>query len=294
MSPLGWVIVGVLAIALGVLWHQSEQRHKRAKRRLARAENAIGELLRTRRRTYEHAADLRVRTGGATPRLPVEFLSQHGEDCFLWDLFEGSLSGRFIEVGAFDGRYISASYALESVGWQGVLIEPLPHLADKCRQARPGSTVVQAAASKRGSSGEATFTEIVGSLDAHSASFLESADARDDIPDLGGERRRVQVRLSFMDEILDEAGASSPIDVAIIDVEGAEADLIHGFDLDRWGVRVIVIEDFSEAAGRPLMKLLTGLGYEHVHRMGHNDVYVRTSDASLLARAKLITRRPLL
>jgi hypothetical protein len=46
--------------------------------------------------------------------------------------------GVFLEIGANDGYSQSNTYHLERHrGWRGILIEPLPHLFERCRRVRP-------------------------------------------------------------------------------------------------------------------------------------------------------------
>ena len=54
----------------------------------------------------------------------------------------GRRDGFFVEAGANDGFTQSNTYALERfLGWTGLLIEPVPWLADLCREFRPRSSV---------------------------------------------------------------------------------------------------------------------------------------------------------
>ena len=41
--------------------------------------------------------------------------------------------GRFVDVGAHDGQLFSNTWGLARAGWAGLLIEPLPELAEQCR-----------------------------------------------------------------------------------------------------------------------------------------------------------------
>lgn len=54
----------------------------------------------------------------------IEFYSQHGEDRMAYELL-GS-SGRLLDIGAFDGRFLSNSLALIKLGWSAVCVEASP------------------------------------------------------------------------------------------------------------------------------------------------------------------------
>src|SRR5438045_2172687 len=91
------------------------------------------QLIRARQKVYALHAESKLRAAGRSPRIPIEFTSQFGEDLLIYDLFDGKFDGFFIEAGAFDGYRYSATYALEAIGWSGLLVEPIPQRAEQCR-----------------------------------------------------------------------------------------------------------------------------------------------------------------
>jgi FkbM family methyltransferase len=251
---------------------------------MARAVDLLTQgILGLKRRVMRAEAVEAVRAAGREPRMPIEFRSQFGEDLWLWDLFEGKLDGRFIEVGAFDGYHLSVSYAFEAVGWTGVLIEPGPEACEACRQRRKASRVVHAALSRRGSRGTAAFTVAprFGTLSYLTASREHQQEVHQRE---GGSQRRVEVPLMSMDDVLgDDPG---PIDFAVIDVEGGEADLLEGFSLERYRPRVVMIEEGFERPSSPYQKRMTEAGYAAAAYVAINRVFVRADDAVLLERAR--------
>ncbi len=287
MDLFDWVVILALGVGVWALLTQRRAIHKLrsfAERGKRHADLGLTlALTRARDQVIEQARGVRGdRSGG----VPIACHAPEGEDVFLWTLLGPKPTGRFIEVGAFDGVRHSVSYLFESVGWTGVLIEGVPELAEAARAARPGSHVVHAALSKRGSTGTTTFGVLRKGGEVKSDSSLAAASA--------GKRglEAVEVPLRTMDDVLDEAGAGAgtgePFDFALIDVEGGEADLLDGFDLSRWRVRVIVIEDLTGGADATVRGLLEGAGYERAARLGRNDVYVRTDEPELPERARML------
>lgn len=55
-------------------------------------------------------------------RRMVRYYSQSGEDCFIWNLLDYPDKGVFIDVGAFDGKYLSNSYSFAENGWGGICV----------------------------------------------------------------------------------------------------------------------------------------------------------------------------
>lgn len=52
--------------------------------------------------------------------------SQHGEQDHILEFFKGQPTGRFLDIGAFDGMTNSNTRALSDVGWDGVCVEANP------------------------------------------------------------------------------------------------------------------------------------------------------------------------
>jgi FkbM family methyltransferase len=73
--------------------------------------------------------------------------SQNQEEQFIVDYFKGTV-GRFLDVGAFDGKTFSNSLRLVELGWNGVCIEPSPApfaALQALHREHPNVTVVNAA-----------------------------------------------------------------------------------------------------------------------------------------------------
>lgn len=58
------------------------------------------------------------------------------EDNMILEFLSPIEKGFFVEVGANHPTNISATYSLEQLGWQGVLIEPLPECCQLIREHR--------------------------------------------------------------------------------------------------------------------------------------------------------------
>lgn len=244
-------------------------------------------LIRTRKQMYVMQAAAKLDEIDRQPALPIDFKSQFGEDVYLWDLFEGKTDGFFIEVGAFDGVSNSVSYAFEAVGWKGLLVEAIPAQFEKCRANRPNSTVIHAALG----SGSEKQTQFIVTTD-HFGGMLSYVDKDSDHRDImrrqGTHCEKIMVPSMTMNDALSACGKIPSIDVAVIDVEGSELDLLGGFDLDRWKPKVLMIEDNSVGQDERLTKFFDGKPYMHVGWVQMNRVYVRVDEPRLIERAHAI------
>jgi FkbM family methyltransferase len=246
------------------------------------ARRAAGEALSVRKRLCALEARERLREAGRSPQLPLEFTSQYGECCWLWELFGGKLDGFFIEVGAFDGHRYSVSYPFEAVGWTGLLVEPIPDRYEKARVRRPNSRVVHGALGGPGSAGTATFTVVEGQ-DEGMLSYLTPTPANTrDVQAMRAATRCVSVPLTTMNDVL--AAHDRPIDFAVIDVEGAEVELLKGFDLKKHRPRVLMVEEGLPSPSSPVSEYLAQFPYTPVAYPWINRVYVHRDEPELIHR----------
>lgn len=287
-----WALIVVLGVGLAMLAWSSERRHRRLRRRIARLDRREMELLHAIKPLYGSRAEQRLERAGRRARMPVEFRSQFGEDLLLDELFAGQPDGFFIEVGAYDGYTYAVTYALEAQGWSGLLIEPVAALHALAAARRPGSRVVHAAVSKRGSSGTAVFTRLGGATGGggyDASSHLEAIDQGFTKRPPRTASERVEVPLTTIDALL--AHHTGPIDLVVLDVEGHELALLDGFDLARFQPRVIVVEDHALGRDSALVAHLSARGYEHVCWLSYNRVLVRSDEPALVERARRIAQQ---
>jgi len=209
---------------------------------------------------------------------PICFQSQHGEDVYLWNYFERKCDGVCVEVGAFDGKSCSNTFAFEMLGWKCVLVEPDPDMADRCSENRPNSRIVQAAAGGRNASGTITFHKVKADADwAGMMSFTEADPTHlEKCRRLGAFIQEISVPHRSLNDILAELGG--PIDFVSIDVEGHEMDVLDGFDLERFRPTVIVTECTYDRATDTVGQYLESQGYQRTVTIGCNSFFVRQID----------------
>jgi FkbM family methyltransferase len=156
--------------------------------------------------------------------------------------------GFFIEAGANDGIRQSNTLVLErKFGWSGLLVEPIPRLADQCRRNRRKSIVKNVALVGAAESGQKIRIDDVDLM----TSMAEASEDREEFlqraEDVQGiSRRSVEVECRTLSEILDEIG-SPHIDVFSLDVEGFELQVLSGLDLSRHCPRILLVETKLES-----------------------------------------------
>lgn len=282
------LVIIALAVSIGI----TEGRHKRSRRRMTRLEHTTAEQLLMIKPLYADRAMRQLQAQGRSPRHPIEFRSQFGEDILLYNLFEGKTDGFFIEVGAYDGYTYAVSYAFESMGWTGLLVEPIPERYEACKARRTGARVAHAALSKKGSTGTATFSHIVSPKKHYEASSY--------LPDSVTGKRYMRpptegtisltVPLTTMSDLLAVDPPKDGVDFVVLDVEGGELNLLDGFDLAKYRPKAILIEDQAMGRDTTVLNYLVGHGYEHVTWLSYNRLLVRKDEPALLARARQLAQ----
>ncbi|TVZ07099.1 FkbM family methyltransferase [Trebonia kvetii] len=161
---------------------------------------------------------------------------------FLLELFFGKRNtGTFVEVGAFDGITYSNTWGLAERGWTGVMAEPVPALAAKCRKNHQIHSSVKVIQTAVGSEPGVTSLIVAGELTtANHAQATEYRDidwARKLVTDTS-----IEVPVTTLDALLEEQKAPAEFDLLVVDVEGSEAAVFAGFALSRWLPKMIIVE----------------------------------------------------
>jgi FkbM family methyltransferase len=190
--------------------------------------------------------------------------------------------GVFVEAGAFDGYEQSNTYFLERFrDWTGVLVEPVPELYREATRNRPGAQVFNCALGTEEQAGDELTMRYGGLMsivagaqgdDAHDSEHVEQAFAYrlEDPYDF-------TVTARTLTSVLEEAGIDH-VDLLSLDVEGYEANVLRGLDLDRFGPRYLLIEMLDRDRRRPEIEAVLGERYEWVEAPSPNDgLYRRAS-----------------
>ncbi|MAW81636.1 MAG: hypothetical protein CMI63_15465 [Parvularcula sp.] len=223
---------------------------------------------------------------------PAETLyySEGGEDFLLWSIFGYKRFGTFVDVGAFDGRYLSNSLSFAKAGWKGVCVEPVKEYFDLCKINQPGSICLNAACV--GDPDLETVSFQMEPLGVYSRLELE-AGAKERLKnsydrygaDLGG-FEEVSAPATTVAEIIERHLAGEAPDFLSIDVEGNEITVLEGAGLSQHRPRVIVAEANDEEHKAALVSYLQAYDYDLVRSLGNNHFFAFEPD--LIERGRTI------
>ncbi len=191
----------------------------------------------------------------------LKYYSQNGEDYILWEFFDYIRTGFYIDIGAFDGIYLSNTYSFEKQGWEGICVEPHPDYFSLLKKNRPNSKCLNYACVGNRNQINIDFqTEQLGFL----SSLLNTDEYVNDIKSRYKKKglefeglKTIKIPAASLDELLENHLKSKPdIDFITIDVEGTEIEVLKGFNLGKYSPRVIIIEGNNDAARKKIINYL--------------------------------------
>ncbi len=186
----------------------------------------------------------------------------------------------FIEAGANDGIEQSNTLYLERYrGWRGLLVEPFPELAARCRANRPHSIVEHAALVPFDHPSDTVVMRYCDLMSVVKGGMRSEAEELEHVR-RGSEIQRVETRevvcpARTLSSILDQHGIER-VDLFSLDVEGYELNVLKGLDLARHRPRLMLIEARYR---EEIDAYLRARDYLPIAELSHHDVLYRSTRA---------------
>ena len=203
--------------------------------------------------------------------------AQNFEDVMLHRALKTIEKGFYLDVGAQDPVVDSVTKAFYERGWRGINLEPVSHWYERLLADRPEDVNLQVAASDV--PGRLSFFEVKDT----GLSTLDVATAQRH----AGQGYEVQLRevsATPLDAICAERGVEV-VHFLKIDVEGAEASVLTGIDLERIRPWIILVEATEPLSTVPTHEhwehLLLSRGYDFVYFDGLNRFYIASEHPAL-------------
>lgn len=212
------------------------------------------------------------------PTVKIDYQSHIGQDAWVAECLGFKRDGFFLDFGAFDGKTISNTYALEKdLGWRGICVEPNPRYYPQVCACRNCISVNVALWHQ--SRQQLRF------VDAHGLSAIESFKETD----INASRRQnatkavIEVDTLNPNELLRRFNAPTLIDYLTLDVEGAEFDILQALDLKTYAIALMTIEHNHDTERQTTIRnYLAQFGYEVVQNRNDDFFYHRQHLARLL------------
>lgn len=177
---------------------------------------------------------------------------QVSETCQIPDLprllesrFGRKADGVFVEIGAFDGDYVSNTSGLADMGWTGFYVEPVPEYFERCKTRHVANDAVTVSRYAVGAS--------PGEVDLYVGGVLTTA--RDDVKGIFDRLdwsrglvtdSKVTAPMVTLERFLEDMGVGPGFDLLSVDVEGLEWDVFRVFDIRRWSPGMVIVELHDE------------------------------------------------
>lgn len=193
--------------------------------------------------------------------------SQNDEQRLIAEAVGGTV-GRFLDIGANDGAYLSNTLALVERGWSGVLVEPNPWTFARLVERHgdnPRLTLVNAAVGL-----EWGMTKFWPATTDTGLSTTEE-DQREKRAARAAYRQPFHIAVVPLEVLLKRI--DGPVDVLSIDTEGTSVDLFLRFPVAKYTPRVICVE--HDGKQDQCCRHAASLGYWEVGRNNENLVFVK-------------------
>jgi FkbM family methyltransferase len=187
--------------------------------------------------------------------------------------------GSYAEVGAFDGLSWTNTECFAQAGWRGLLVEPQVSLCQACvrNYAQFPKVVVENCGCGK-EDGELTLYGD-GSLATTDFGTVEKYRKEAwSAPFFPGDVKETKIPMFTLDALLQKYGFGK-LDVLVVDTEGTELDVLHGFSIGKYKPTIAIIECVAThkllGEKAPLIdKLMSDNGYRILHSDSTNTVYV--------------------
>jgi FkbM family methyltransferase len=196
--------------------------------------------------------------------------SQFGQDHYLdRHVFAGKRGGVFVDVGAYDGFTGSNTAFFEIFrGWSGLCIEPDAAQFAALALSRRVPSVQTCIGARNGSdkflSVSEGLTMMGGLVENYDPAAMKMVTER-------SATQVMEVPVRRLDEILSEH-AIAAVDYLSLDTEGSELAILKSFDLSRFAVKALSVENNRNTP--EIEDHLKANGYRRLTRLGVDDIYV--------------------
>jgi FkbM family methyltransferase len=194
--------------------------------------------------------------------------SQFNQDLFVifFTNFIGKI-GYFVEIGAGDGKNLSNTLLLESLGWKGILVDPVDYVNGnmlKRNSIKDKRCVYSESGLKLKFKEQSKLYDEAAELNPKGFSGLFD-HLSDYSKNLKGGHSYEVITVSLND-LLDQYSSPNKIDYISIDVEGSEFEILRTFDFAKYDVEIFTVEHNNFASHREsINELLLSQNYYCIH-----------------------------
>lgn len=190
-------------------------------------------------------------------------------------------NGRVVEIGAFNCYNWSNSHCLITAGWQGLLVEPQPDMIAECQELYRSNDNVILERCCIGSKNDTVKLYLGGSNSTIKPEMVDIYNGIEWSKFSGLDADKfIECEMVTLDFLLEKYEWQPGFEVLIIDVEGAELDVLDGFSIDRYRPKLVIVEthelephkELSEKAGG-INRYFDNHSYSKIYTDHINSIY---------------------
>jgi len=148
--------------------------------------------------------------------------------------------GCFVEIGAYDGDYVSSTSVLADMGWTGYYVEPIPEYSDQCKTRHANNKNVTVSQIAIGPESGTAKIHVGGPL----STIKDDMQRLFEFRTLKGNDvyEPIEVEQIPLGDYLAEHQVRPNFELLVVDVEGYEWEVFRNFDIEKWRPQVIIVE----------------------------------------------------
>jgi len=190
--------------------------------------------------------------------------SQNNEEEVILNYFK-DFKGRFLDIGAWDGKTFSNTHALANLGWSGVCLEPSPTSCKALKELYKDNKKIVCLEIGLSSGQETSRKDFYDSNgDAISTTEIEHTKKWGNVT-----FNKISIEIMPIDRIMMAFG--DHYDMVNLDVESTNIEMLYTLPLDRMGVKLICVE----YDGNPDAVINYCNGFKEISRNGENIIMAR-------------------
>ncbi|HEX3048659.1 MAG TPA: FkbM family methyltransferase [Bacillota bacterium] len=205
----------------------------------------------------------------------MDYKSQWRQDQFLNEnIFKDKEKGFFLDIGAYDGVFLSNSYIFERYrNWTGLCVEPNPDLFAQLIKNRNCKCLNLCISNQIGKS---NFLKISGPCNVYGG-IIHNLDPKhqqlidEEIAKYGGTKEIIEVDCWTINDLIENYQIQY-IDYLSLDVEGGELEILKSVKPD-YLKKIDVLTVENNYYGNQLRHLMEDLGFRVMAILGHDEVY---------------------
>lgn len=207
---------------------------------------------------------------------------------YLYEKYFGNIdNGLFVEVGAYDGEYVSNTSGLADKGWTGFYIEPVTVHYNLCRERHKNNKNIKVHKLAIGAEDREIEINIAGPISSIRSDVLNNFRQLEWSKHLfqkNSELLRDKANQITLDSFLANHGIKPYFELLVVDVEGGEYDVFKGFHIDFWKPNMIIVELHDQNSDYPFLQKECVMVSEKIVSSGYRVIYKDYSNTIFITK----------